>query len=44
MNTDSYIRDRFSTVRIETEPFPHFVLSDVLPHEIYNEMEAVSRN
>jgi hypothetical protein len=34
------IRDRFTSVSVETYPFPHFVLPSVLPEQIYKEMEG----
>jgi hypothetical protein len=40
MTTEAYLRERFATVAVVTEPFPHFALTSILPPEIYAKMEA----
>lgn len=37
---ESYIRRRFSEANVETKPFSYLVIRDVLPPDIYREMEA----
>lgn len=37
--TEAYVRGRFASVSIATDPFPHFVLPDVLPPDLYAAME-----
>jgi hypothetical protein len=35
-----YIRDKFARAAVALEPFPHLHIRDVLPPELYQEMEA----
>jgi hypothetical protein len=37
---ESYIRARFAGAVVNTDPFPHLVIRDVLPADLYAEMEA----
>ncbi|WP_316207170.1 MULTISPECIES: hypothetical protein [unclassified Bradyrhizobium] len=36
---EAYIRERFDQVVVLSDPFPHFVLYEVLPPDLYNAME-----
>lgn len=37
---EAYIRRRFAVAAVQNEPFPHLVIRDVLPPQVYEEMNA----
>jgi hypothetical protein len=38
---ESHIRGRFATVAVDSRPFPHMVIDQVLPPDMYAEIEAL---